>query len=286
MTHRCSIVSSVSPDAIPPGNPAETTSLTSSPRFYDRTVMSGDRHVSFEACFNFRDLGGYETVDGRRVRWGAVFRSDSLHRLTDTDLDAASSLGIQTMIDLRSTAELDRQGRFAHADDVAFHHLPLFEEHAPTFKPAEPGDPEPPPGVHYVAMATHAHGSIAQAVRVIAEGDYAVVFHCAAGKDWTGILAALVLAGLGVPDEVIVADYHLSERSLPRALAWAEANAPEMAAEIATMPPWVLRAPMPVMQAFLDILRDHHGSIDAYLADAGVEPPVLDTLRSRLLTTD
>jgi len=248
-------------------------------------VVAGDRHVSFEACFNFRDLGGYETIDGRRVVWGAVFRSDSLHRLTEADLEAASSLGIRTIIDLRSTAELDRQGRFARADDVAFHHLPLFEEHSPTFKPLEANDPEPPPGEGYVEMAWRARDAIAHAVRVIAEGDYAVVFHCAAGKDRTGILAALVLSSLGVPDDAIIADYHLSERSLGAAVAWAEANAPEMSTEIATLPPWALRAPMPVMQAFLDILRDHHGSIEAYLTDAGVEPAVLDTLRARLLTS-
>lgn len=248
-------------------------------------MSEGDRHVAFEACFNFRDLGGYETVDGRRVVWGAVFRSDSLHRLTDADLEAAANLGIRTIIDLRSTAELDRHGRFAYANDVAFHHLPLFEEHSPTFKPLEADDPEPPPGEGYVEMAWRARDAIARAVRVIAEGEYAVVFHCAAGKDRTGILAALVLSALGVPDGQIVTDYNLSERSLRPALAWAEANAPEMAAQIATLPPWALRAPIPVVQAFLDILRDRHGSIHAYFEDAGVSTTVLDTLRDRLLTT-
>ncbi len=251
-------------------------------------MTSADRHVSFEACFNFRDLGGYETADGRRIAWGAVFRSDSLHRLTDADLDAASSLGIRTVIDLRSTAELDRQGRFAraHADTVAFHHLPLFEEHSPVFRPLAADDPEPPPGEGYVEMAWRARDTIAKAVRVIAQGDYAVVFHCAAGKDRTGILAALVLSSLGVPDEAIAADYNLSERSLAPALAWAEGNAPEMAAEMATLPRWALQAPIPNMRAFLDILRERHGSIEMYLADAGVEPAVVNTLRTRLLTTE
>jgi protein-tyrosine phosphatase len=248
-------------------------------------VLNDDRHVTFEACFNFRDLGGYETTDGRRVRWGSVFRSDALHRLTDDDLEVALGLGLRTIIDLRSTEELDKHGRFARADEVAFHHLPFFEADAVPFKWAERDDPEPPPGVEYVAIATHARTSIAGAFRVIAEGDYAVVFHCGAGKDRTGILAALMLSSLGVPDEVIVADYHLSERALAPTLAWAEANAPEMAEQMATLPPWLLRAPMPVMQAFLDILRDRHGSINGYLTDAGVDDSALETLRARLLTT-
>ncbi len=74
-------------------------------------VDIGDRLVPFETCFNFRDIGGYETVDGRRVRWGSVFRSDTLHRLTTADLELASEIGIRTVIDLRSRGELERSGR-------------------------------------------------------------------------------------------------------------------------------------------------------------------------------
>jgi protein-tyrosine phosphatase len=248
-------------------------------------VISSDRHVSLETCFNFRDLGGYETDDGRRVRWGSVYRSDSLHRLTGSDLEAALALGLRTVIDLRSTAELDKDGRFAHADDVAFHHLPLFEEDALPFKPFEhPDDPEPPPGVDYVAIATSGRSSIAAAIQVIALGEHAVVFHCAAGKDRTGIVAALVLSSLRVPNESIVADYHLSEQAFPPALAWAEENDSEMVAGMAMMPEWAFRAPKPVMQAFLDMLRERHGSIDGFLADAGVDDAALDALRARLLT--
>lgn len=242
--------------------------------------MAGDRHVTFEACFNFRDLGGYETIDGRRLRWGGVFRSDTLHRLTASDLDRALQLGVRTVIDLRSSAELDRTGRFG-ASDVAFHHLPLEDE-----IPAEPpphDQPEPPPGVGYAKMATAGRGAVGDALRVIAEGDHAVVFHCAAGKDRTGVLAALLLSTLGVPDEAIVADYHLSERSLVPAMAWAEANEPEWATLMTTFPPWLLRAPTETMQAFLTILRDRHGSIGGYLTDAGVDGRLVDRLRDRLL---
>lgn len=249
-------------------------------------MVNGDRHVGLETCFNFRDVGGYATVDGRRVRWGSVYRSDSLHRLTDADLEAARALGLRTVIDLRSTAELDKHGRFAHADNVAFHHLPLFEADALPFKPFErPDDPEPPPGVDYVAIATSGRSSIAAAIQVIALGDHAVVFHCAAGKDRTGIVAALVLSSLGVPDEQIVADYHLSERAFRRAVAWAEQNDPEMVEEMTRVPEWALRAPKPVMQAFLEMLCERHGSIDGYLTDAGVEDHTLDALRARLLAS-
>jgi protein tyrosine/serine phosphatase len=192
--------------------------------------VSVDRRLPFEACFNFRDLGGYETLSGHRVRWGAVFRSDALHRMTGADLELALGLGLRTVIDLRSSAELEEEGRFAHADDAAFHHLPVFEQNALPFKPFEPDDPEPPPGVDY-------------------------------------------------------ADYHLSEQAVATSRVWAEVNAPEIAAEMSTFPAWAHRAPMPVIQAFLRILRDRHGSIDGYLTDAGVERAVLEALRARLLET-
>jgi protein-tyrosine phosphatase len=242
-------------------------------------VSLSDRHITFEACFNFRDIGGYETAAGQRVKWGTVFRADSLARLTSSDIDAAMDLGLRTVIDLRSTDELNRNGVFARATDVAFHHLPVFEE----YTPATSDDSEPPPGVEYAAMATSGANAVANAVSVIAEGDHAVVFHCAAGKDRTGIVAALVLSSLGVPDESIVRDYSLSELSLEPWLAWAESNAPQVAAESASAPPWVLRAPAANMQAFLDILRQRHGSVEGYLTNVGLDGEILDALRGRLL---
>ena len=243
----------------------------------------GDRLVPFEASFNCRDIGGYETGDGRRVRRGCVFRSDTLHRLTTADLEHAQELGVRTVIDLRSTDELTEWGRFAHADSVAFHHLPLFEDDALPSEPIEDDDPEPPLGETYLQMAAAGGAAIASALRVIAGGDHAVVFHCAAGKDRTGILAALLLSTLGVSDDLIAADYQLSEHAVAPAFAWAEANDAALTAELAKLPPWKLRSSPETMRVFLDLLRERHGSIDGYLADAGLEPELLNVLRARLL---
>jgi protein-tyrosine phosphatase len=246
-------------------------------------VENGDRLVPFEASFNCRDIGGYATGDGHRVKRGCVFRSDTLHRLTTADLEHAQELGVRTVIDLRSTDELTEWGRFAHADSVAFHHLPLFEDDALPSEPIEDDDPEPPLGETYLQMATAGGAAIASALRVIAAGDHAVVFHCAAGKDRTGILAALLLSTLGVVDDLITADYQLSEHAVAPAFAWAEANDAALAAELAKLPPWKLRSSPETMGVFLDLLRERHGSIDGYLADTGLEPDLLDVLRARLL---
>jgi protein-tyrosine phosphatase len=203
-------------------------------------VGNRERHIKFDACFNFRDLGGYETVDGRTVRWGAVYRSGSLHRMSKTDLALASDLGLRTVIDLRSSADLRRRGGYAGSTGIAFHHAPLFEDDDLPFKWAASDDPAPPPGEDYVAIADKGSRSLAGALRAIAEADLAVVFHCAAGKDRTGILTALLLSCLGVPDQSIVADYQLSDLSIAPFEAWAEANAPEEAAESAARPPWLV----------------------------------------------
>ncbi|HEV7958130.1 MAG TPA: tyrosine-protein phosphatase, partial [Acidimicrobiales bacterium] len=73
--------------------------------------MSLDRIVPFAGVFNFRDLGGYRTLDGRTTRWGRLFRSDALHDLTLEDLALFRRLGVSSIVDLRSSAEVARTGR-------------------------------------------------------------------------------------------------------------------------------------------------------------------------------
>jgi protein-tyrosine phosphatase len=251
-------------------------------RFTIRPVTGSDRHITFQAAFNCRDLGGYKADDGRIVRWGAVYRSGSLHRLTIADLESANRIGFRTVIDLRSSAELERSGWF-RGIDVAFHHAPLFEEDSLPFKWADPDDPEPPLGEDYVAIAENGARALATALRVIAECEHPVVFHCAAGKDRTGILAGLLLSALGISDETIMEDYELTNRSLPDHLSWAKLNDPEEAAEISARPTWLLRSSGSVIKAFLEKCRTRHGSIEAYLQGLGVKDETLDALRVRLL---
>ncbi len=242
------------------------------------------RHVDFEACFNFRDLGGYQTGDGRTVAWGRVYRSDMFHRMTSADRDRLLQLGLRTVIDLRSTNEVNRWGRFDH-HVVDFHHQPVFEEETTRLPPLPTfGDPEPDDkAAAYLVMAEEGAPAIAAALRVLAGGSLPAVFHCAAGKDRTGILAALLLTALGVPEETVLGDYQLTEASLPRQIDWLERYEPEEAGELASRPGWLLAAPAHVMRAFLDGLGRRHGSPMAYLYDIGVDDGVLGELRARLL---
>src|SRR5579859_4556528 len=184
------------------------------------TAPAGNqRVVDLEGCFNFRDLGGYRTVDGRCVRWQRLFRADGLHRLTEADLAHLAGLGLATVIDLRTEKELDEVGRIAWpAPDLAFHHLPMLD--------VLPDRTTYPAWVdagyvadRYVAMLEKGRDAVAEALAILTDPTaYPAVFHCAAGKDRTGLLAAVVLGLLNVSDEDIVADYALSQHAMTRML--------------------------------------------------------------------
>jgi hypothetical protein len=109
------------------------------------------------------------------------------------------------------------------------------------------------------------------------------VFHCSAVKDRTGVLAALILAALGVDDDQIAADYHLSSRAMDRLVDWITATRPEIAEHMARQPGAFLSCPPDAIVGLLRSLRRQHGSVDCYLADVGVPAATLDALRDALL---
>jgi protein-tyrosine phosphatase len=255
-------------------------------------VVQASRHVEFEACFNFRDLGGYETRDGRELRWGTLYRSDTLHRLTDADADTFGALGLQTVIDLRSQTEIDDHGRLAHhVDAIDWHNIAMLDN--VKLAPPDPGTPAPEsvtapqdlaPGEGYVLIAERYAPSIAEVFRLLTLADaLPAVFHCTAGRDRTGIISAMILDVLGVPDEVIAQDYVLTELARERTTEWIEAHEPAFAAYMAQFPPErrVMRAEMIV--GFVELTRAKHGSIAGFLAGAGVGEDRLEALRARLL---
>jgi protein-tyrosine phosphatase len=242
------------------------------------------RRLPFEACFNFRDLGGYR-AGNRTVRWGALYRSGRMDLLTRGDLERAADLGVRTVVDLRMSMELARDGRAPLPGEIAVHHVPMFELDALPFERFAPDEPERAPGADYYAMAVHGAAAVATAFELLATGPHPAVFHCTAGKDRTGILAALLLSSLGVDDAAIAADYHLSDEGMADLLAWVEDGNGDAALRegLAEVPPWAHWSPPEAMVAFLGQVRAAHGSIDGYLADVGVGADIRDALRARML---
>lgn len=241
------------------------------------------RHIPFERLHNFRDLGGYPTADGHAVRWGRLFRADSLGKLEGAgpDWDRFLGLGIATVIDLRHPWEIEEKGRVPEHPALAYHNLSI--EHRPYDQPSLGPEVDTGPFLAEKFMEVAADGvkELRQALDVIAApGAGPVVVHCASGKDRTGQLTALVLALLGVPDEVIVEDFALTGLATERLLAdWRADHGGES-------PRWpgYGRAPAEVMRLFLAATADTYGSVRAYAAEQlGVDAELIAALRHNLL---
>ncbi|WP_405870377.1 GNAT family N-acetyltransferase [Streptomyces sp. NBC_00005] len=245
-----------------------------------------DRHLPFDALHNFRDLGGYTTPDGHRIRPGRLYRADSLGKLAEgtEDWDRFLALGIRTVIDLRHPWEAESSGRAPAHPSFTYHNLSI--EHRSYNQAAQTPDVDPGPYLakRYMEVAADGVKEIRRALELVAaaaESAEPLVFHCASGKDRTGQLAALILGLLGIPDETVIEDYSLTELATPALLAdWkARNNGHE--------PTWpgFGRAPQSVMRLFLASLTARYGSTENYVKnELSLDAKALaTTLRTALL---
>lgn len=240
-------------------------------------VADERRLIALEAAHNVRDLGGYAMGDGRTIGWGRLLRGDGLHSLTAADIAALLPIGLRTVIDLRTPGEIDQRGTFPVEQlPVDLVHLSVIDT---TWQSADVPDftDSEDPDVEFLAwayrlMLTEGGERFGQAIaRLTAPGALPAIFHCAAGKDRTGMLAMLILAGLGVSDDVITADYGLTAAGLERMRAWMEVHHPDRAERFASAPSGFVAARPEAVAMILDELRSAYGSIPGYLATVGVD---------------
>ena len=244
-----------------------------------------DRLVALEAVHNFRDLGGYPTSDGRTTRWRTLYRADGLQRLAGADLDVIRTLGLRTVIDLRRADEIAERGAFpVHDHPVEYHNLSVLDVMWHDKETPEFDDDADFLHWAYTDMLATGGATFADAVDVLAGPDaLPAVFHCAAGKDRTGLLAMLVLGALGVPDDYIVADYALTAARMIHARAWYATTFPEQAALYADIPSAFLAALPAAMARVVDDLSAEHGSVRGYVTALGVTDATLDRLADGFL---
>ncbi len=259
----------------------------------ESSIRSGrgdrSRWLPIQGCANFRDLGGYRNNRGQTVRWRRLFRSDALHELTSADADyAVGEMAIGLVVDLRNSNEADRDGRGPLPEiGVEYRHIPLLEGRG--IPPFTGGDVVERLSSTYQWLIHNSGPRVAEAVSAIAataatidaepaNGRCGVVFHCSAGKDRTGLLAALILEVLGVDAETISADYLLTnqviEGILRRIMAMENNN------RVTTQS---LAAQPAAFQGFQDTLHREFGGAEAYLRDHGVSKETLESLRRNLL---
>lgn len=171
------------------------------------------RHWNLPDTHNVRDLGGYKSRDGRQTQWRRILRADNLYHLAPASLHALSDAGLALVVDLRNDRELAAEPNpFAHHPGTTYLNVSLFEALAPigslggTFDMAD----------RYRTALDRCGSTLSTILGRIADApDGMVVFHCTAGKDRTGILAAMILSLVGVDEQEIIADYALTAEALP-----------------------------------------------------------------------
>jgi protein-tyrosine phosphatase len=252
-----------------------------------------DRILQVEGVANFRDVGGYKTVDGKRVRRGLVFRSGALVHLTDAGLQTLSELGIKLVCDLRGADELlDEPDRLPTSPAPEYLHLPLAVQddrrqrlRALLFNPkaVAPMLPEMYTGTIIDGNA-RIYGDVLR--RLSDPANLPTLIHCTAGKDRTGVAIALLLLALGVPDEVVVADYSLSNLYFDNFFAYGKRMVEPirwMGIRPEDLQPFFMADPE-TMRTSITHIRTKYGSIENYLRDAaGLDDAVLARLKANLL---
>jgi protein-tyrosine phosphatase len=217
------------------------------------------------------------------VAWRRLFRADGLHKLTASDRAKLIELGLSTVIDLRTLDEAAQRGSFP-VDDVPVRYvaLPLTDVLPATEDLPDWGEAAYV-ATRYGAMVSEGGHMLTQAIDVLASGgSLPAVMHCSAGKDRTGVLSALLLAFLGVPDETIIEDYALTAAAMGRLLERLKAEYPDAVDEVVKYAPAVLHVVPETMEQFLAELRLEYGSYAELAEFLGVTASV-EALRSTVL---
>ena len=270
-----------------------------------KPVKAAARLLPLEGGRNFRDLGGYETSDGRRVKWGRVFRSGVMHELTDADYDYLKQLGIRTVCDYRTAEERTNEPTDWRAGAIDYQ---FFPDPASSENPAEnpmfaalmnpdstPDDVQAGMAAQYSDIAYEQAPAYTAMFDELAKGNIPLAFNCSAGKDRAGTSAALILTALGVPREQVVHDYSLSDDYVDYMAAFMNEEARKEAEEgnspyafLFELPddkvaPLMASHPEYIEATFAD-LEAEHGSVMAFIQnELDVTDDELVSIRAQLL---
>lgn len=253
-------------------------------------IGSNERFIRFERVVNFRDLGGYRTLDGRSVRWRLLFRSGALHNMAAADLVRVQQFGIQSVLDLRRMDEI-RAGLGPFVMPPVHHHaLPLVPENG-TIQLNERFGQRISSERYFAYLGFGAKPFVAILELLAQPKTYPALFHCVAGKDRTGVVAALILDTLGVDIETIVLDYTLSRLATDALLTLEQRlfeeekgqGHPPGEAQLSELPADYLAAPPEAIRGFLQRVHREFGSSRGYFEAQGVRSTTFEQLKAVLL---
>ncbi len=233
------------------------------------------RALKFPALLNARDIGGYPTSDGATTRWRSLLRADDPGQLTAAGLRSLADLGLQTVIDLRWPEEITASPNpiARSLKNVHYRHVSLLAQSAEKWGRLSGAGPKEK---WKCEVLTHVRPQLREVLQIVAAAPPGpLLFHCVAGKDRTGVVAAVLLALADVTPEAIAYDYAVSTEHLRDAYLTRYAN--QDRAEILE----AVRCPPEGVLQMLEYL-DRHGGIRGYLQEIGVSPDEIARLRARL----
>ncbi|MEU9559397.1 tyrosine-protein phosphatase [Streptomyces fumanus] len=248
---------------------------------------------------NFRDVGGLPTVDGRRVRYGVLFRSGHLAHATEEDAAFLAGLGLHTVFDFRNAADQRLEGPDVALPGVRNVNLPLSDpaDGAEFWRMVRDGDLDQLRGIladgkgaarmiaSYRRIVTERTAEHSRVLRALAEDSVPALMHCAAGKDRAGLSIAVTLLALGVEREAVVEDY-LKSNATHRRYKVRRSGAAESAysPEVMELLSPLFDARAEYLTAAFEAIEETWGGVGAYLERGlGVTPQLRDRLRARLL---
>lgn len=247
-----------------------------------RQVPGAPRQVPLTGARNFRDLGGYSTASGQTT-WGRLYRADALGRLSEDDIAELLKRGLATVVDLRYEREvLAHPDVFERHATVRYEHNPVLLEDIASGAVAERMRTLDL-AAHNIAMIKQSAQTFTNLFRLLGQPSaYPLVFHCAGGRDRTGVAAALVLMAAGVPRDEIVQDYLLSNGYLVGLMDEMSETFRKQGID-----PEPIIANLELREDYLvpmlDVLEQEYGGIDAYLQGIGMTTEELATFRSQFL---
>jgi protein-tyrosine phosphatase len=242
-------------------------------------------HLTVSGTWNVRDPGGFKTRTGKIVKAGVILRSGNLDKLPDTSQQQLIDYGVQTIIDIRDEWEAENYPNvFINSPTVTYRNVPFLGD---ALSGDQTWQTETSDFTHlhelYIKYVQRCQPQIANIMTAIAESDSVVMVHCHAGKDRTGIIAALLLSLVDVPDDVIAEDYSLSSAQISHLIKEWRAYNLEKGRDMRKFERKVASEPETILRT-LQFVRDTFDSTEAYLSHCGVSDATLTELKQQLLT--
>ncbi|MCJ7772705.1 MAG: tyrosine-protein phosphatase [Desulfobacterales bacterium] len=280
-------------------NFVELSGLEKSIRHYFYIIPKGspgfliaERRVPLEGSVNFRDLGGYKVSDGRQIKWGKMYRSDNLARLSDMDQTKLKNMGIKLVCDFRTDAEIKKApDKFPGKGSAKYLHLPVIHgefDNTTLFDRIKNGDIG---WINinfmiegYIKSLDNFAGTWGEVIKRLSKTDnLPLVFHCTAGKDRAGTCAALILLALGVPEQIVIEDHNLSNIYIAKVLDKIYGHIKSFGVDPELVSPY-FTAPKECVTSLIHHINHQYGSAYNYFTKkAKIDPKILVSLKNNLL---